>query len=768
MLNLYSTDNLDVQRYYQLLCEKGFIYVDLEQVRDDVTFLESRVSSLAMVTIKHMQITQRKSTFVLSDDSVYDYLVDGCDVSHSALRAKNVRGWSVDNTKLSRLADRKKVADFLDLYQAYQSSKTKKGFLAGIMTRAMDSEEFGRDGVRLGKVPFIVEPRQNLRFYYKKESIIQIPKSMSSCVTVPREYFLAWGDFASADMIAALNCYLIDTERDREIAAMHGRDGYAIFAHLISEFYEEEFDKEEFLKNRAAYKLYALKTIYGNTYGATEEEAQFIKRAIPYLQSKSRYTRYMQNITNAYEIGLPIEIESYFGTKQILDRTPENSSLTEVLDKALNTPIQTHTSERVIWLVLSIVDAFLEQGYRYGDDFWVYFIRHDEPLFIFRNEMQKDMWILADKGEIVVDDGITQFVDWIYGFNYTVPNADLQESIEKVYKENKHRMHPAVPKHRVEEYLPVRDMLATGVYMRSLGDDLVVTIYVENDNTVAYKKYAGMANASQSEKLDILQDIYLNRFDKAKFPGLGNVLVYNDLTGDALYQDNVYFLMKKEYGKPWLKARSLGEWTCARVARRDNIAFESQQDFGEAAIKELRGSEHLMSSYKKSTYDILMEYYQNNGFEKTVETARKMLSSKTHKEDMLFLTHVHGEICEVVAMLTIDQFMQQHPEETKDWFVTKGTILRDPQNKGRKNYFTELDVTLFTPQMIYALECKCYSGEKKLQDECTINRRGNKTDVYAQHKRHIEVLINNIDTARQRKDVQGYQLILLIFGGKHD
>lgn len=170
-----------------------------------------------------------------------------------------------------------------------------------------------------------------------------------------------------------------------------------------------------------------------------------------------------------------------------------------------------------------------------------------------------------------------------------------------------------------------------------------------------------------------------------------------------------------------------------------------------------------MSSFKKSTYDVLMDYYREKGFERTVETARHMLASEVHRGDRLFFNHVHGEICEVVAVVTIEEFMRTHPEETKDWFVTKGTILRDPNNKGRKNYFTELDVTLFTPQRIYALECKCYGGDKKLQEVCTINRSGNKTDVFAQHRKHVEVLINNVDTARKQKGAMGYQLILFNF-----
>lgn len=589
MLNLYSTDKLDVERYYALLTEKGFIYVNVEKLHDDVTFMGSRVSSLASTAIRHMQVTQKKMVSDLSDVNVYDYLVDGCGVNPSSLRAKNVRGWSIDEKRLSRLSDRKMVADFLEIYQAYKSSKTKKGIIAGIRDRAQPTEERSPSGARLGKVFFQVEPRQNLRYYYKKESIVQIPRAMSGCVTVPEGYFLTWGDFASADMIAALNCYLIDTDRDREIAALHGKDGYAMFAHLISEFYGEPFDKEAFLENRAAYKLYALKTIYGNTYGATEEESLFIKRAIPYLNSKPRYVKYRETVKRAYEAGLPIEVESYFGHTQFLDRTAANSTLTEVTDKALNTPIQTHTSERIIALVLSVVGDFERLGYRYGEDFWVYYIRHDEPLFLFKNEMLKDVWVLKDNAEVQVDDGIVQYVDWVFGYEYKSADAKMQETVEKIYEANKARMRKPAPRARAEKYLPVKDTLVIGVAMRSFGDDLVVAIYVENDNSVAYKKYQGLGDSPSGGRLDVLQEVLLRRLQKGKVPRLGTVLVYNDLTADPLYDDGVYFATVREYGTPFLRARALCEWTCGRVAQRDGIPFESQQDFDEEALAWMKG-----------------------------------------------------------------------------------------------------------------------------------------------------------------------------------
>lgn len=152
--------------------------------------------------------------------------------------------------------------------------------------------------------------------------------------------------------------------------------------------------------------------------------------------------------------------------------------------------------------------------------------------------------------------------------------------------------------------------------------------------------------------------------------------------------------------------------------------------------------------FSKRTNKYLNLVYNKYGYKQMCKVARIMLVSKKYKDDIQFRNEVHGEICESVLQCGIHEFMKQHPNETKDWKLEKGLILKDPENK-LSDFKTEVDITLFTPFKILTFECKCYSGNKTLTDKCTIVRKSVKPyDVYKQHKIHYTVLFENFKKFR--------------------
>lgn len=172
-------------------------------------------------------------------------------------------------------------------------------------------------------------------------------------------------------------------------------------------------------------------------------------------------------------------------------------------------------------------------------------------------------------------------------------------------------------------------------------------------------------------------------------------------------------------------------------------------------------------NYKESTHTLLLEQYQKFGSERTIAIARAMLQSNTHKKEKAFLSHVHGEICETVLEMLILDFIKENNLSSKGWFYETGLILRDV-NKPGSGYFTELDVTLFTPQKIFAFECKSYGGDKRITDKCTIRKKkGGTFDVYDQHMKHFKVLADQMQPFRiasiKTRGVAPYQLILFDF-----
>lgn len=172
-------------------------------------------------------------------------------------------------------------------------------------------------------------------------------------------------------------------------------------------------------------------------------------------------------------------------------------------------------------------------------------------------------------------------------------------------------------------------------------------------------------------------------------------------------------------------------------------------------------------SYKSTTHEEILKLYHSSGVSTTIQVAKAMLSSKTHKADKNFQAQLHGEICESVLEVLVFDFIKRNQLENKGWFFQKGLILKDVANP-QSDYLTELDFTVFTPQKIFAFECKSYGGEKKILDKGLIVKSdGYSFDVYDQHAKHFVTLANQLKAFRilnnNTKGYAPYQLVLFDF-----
>lgn len=176
--------------------------------------------------------------------------------------------------------------------------------------------------------------------------------------------------------------------------------------------------------------------------------------------------------------------------------------------------------------------------------------------------------------------------------------------------------------------------------------------------------------------------------------------------------------------------------------------------------------------YKSKTREIILDYYKNYGLNEVIAFANKLLELPNYKSDVQFRNEVHGETCEAVLECCVINFIKTHNLENK-WFYAKGLVLKDINNPDK--FLTEVDFILFTPYQIIPIECKSYAGAKVITDRCTINRKDKKPyDVYAQHKLHSDILIENISSFRLKNldsfHVNPFQLAMFNFsrGGIRD
>lgn len=148
-------------------------------------------------------------------------------------------------------------------------------------------------------------------------------------------------------------------------------------------------------------------------------------------------------------------------------------------------------------------------------------------------------------------------------------------------------------------------------------------------------------------------------------------------------------------------------------------------------------------AYKLTTNQVLVQYYNKFGLEKTVATARDMLkASNKHRNLENFTSEVHGELCETVLEIMLRDMMISNPDLTKNWFIRKSLVLKDPESPV-SDFRTELDVVLFTPVCIFVFECKSYQGSKTLTGQGVLTCKGKDFDVFSQQQLHKEVIAKN-------------------------
>lgn len=145
-------------------------------------------------------------------------------------------------------------------------------------------------------------------------------------------------------------------------------------------------------------------------------------------------------------------------------------------------------------------------------------------------------------------------------------------------------------------------------------------------------------------------------------------------------------------------------------------------------------------SLKNKTNKVILDNYRKNGLQHTLTLCKKMLEHNAlYREGANF---VLGEITESVLEVLLTDYISKR--NLKDWFFVKGMIVKDIETMN-KEFSTEIDMVLFSPQKIYLFECKGYAGAKELTGKGSLIRHGrNKVefDVFEQHKNHATVFMN--------------------------
>lgn len=533
MYKFYKKDGVNLDLYEQRIKDRGYILFDKEVLATDLEYMESRVQTMASFAKDTMFFRSSGNCFSLQKDGILNYLMnyEGCPTRYFSLHGRS--GYSLDQKKvLSKLVGNGYAKEFIDYYCAYRSLVTKTGNLRSIINSCSIECGVNEFSTKLTKLPFNVNVQRNLRFNYKNFDIIsQLPKECCNVISVDDGYFLAWGDFAQSDFRVAYNLFLRSTENDKIMNA-YG-DKYEALARIVANTLGQKFDLEGFKRDRKLYKVLVLATMYGTRSSVIPEERDFIQVFSDFLMRCPGYATFYERLERRVRLGLPIVLESYFGHEESVAIYPhyQQNSVYE----ALNSPVQTGTSEIVINTVNAILDTFYALGYS-EDDASVYFVRHDEPVFRFSKKVLKDIWVLNNFSKILVDDWTPLQLDFDFGYYYGVSDSELCSEIASNYQVNLNKIDKfEVSSVAAKAYIPVADVFCLTAKWYSVPEigKTVAAFYFAEGNSVRFSLFDTIEPeeiiiALRKKISEIAEEI-----DSSIYQGI--IVVNNDYAGDDFF-----------------------------------------------------------------------------------------------------------------------------------------------------------------------------------------------------------------------------------------
>lgn len=554
-------DCIDADLYEERLNVLNFILMDAQNMKTYVNEQRVKVDTLNRLCLRYMRMHSDRSPYSVNKIEIIDYLKRAEGITDEAFKKKGVQGKSLDKEKvILPLYDSGKATDFLEMYIKLLESKNRNNTVTSLYTRIIDNTAmFGWDR-ELVQVPFSVNPSLNLRFNYANEGIINFPKEMKSVVHAPNDYYLVWGDFSQIDARVAYNTLLRDEENFQYIKRFPD-DIYAGFANWVNEVHKRELeenvyklserceseesqlgtaysfashqkaqdalnawkpftgfkDKEE----RKLYKVYCLQTIYGTRYHKTASANSFIKMFGNVLSSCKKYQTYWKDIQHRNMLGAPIKVNCYFGHSELV-ASKSGRQVNDTLYSCLNYPVQGTSSEIMIHTCNDILDRFYELGYD-NSAVSIYYVRHDEPIFLVHKSLLEDSHIFKEFETIYVDDWLPLNLKFNWGTCYGEVSPDVQSTYESVIPEESSLLAPVnVTSY---DYSPIDKMLEVGVAVRDYEDTRIVVFYSTHLN--AYDALSFDIKEIELDLYDFLHQLVLKSTSKLYEIGYRQLVIYN-------------------------------------------------------------------------------------------------------------------------------------------------------------------------------------------------------------------------------------------------
>ena len=333
------------------------------------------------------------------------------------------------------------LLEIVELYEIYNSLKYINGNLKSLIQAIMNCPMVPSClNEPLAKVSFSYIRRQNNRYYTKEPNLQNLTKTANWCLQSPEGYVLVSADAAQADLRIACETILNQDSKFKKFYLEEREDKYRAVAKYIKYLNNQPFVEEEFQELRPAYKVSILAAIYGSRsatslsgFKTPEDRAQLIS----FIENNPGYKKYDQDFNKALESSADtLRVYNVFGGVTEWDTRAHN-----IGKEIRNSPIQSSTSAILAVWSMAILDKFYSLGYT-EDDIKIFLNRHDEIIFLMKEEALKDAWIFKDYSSVAIDDWDEYAFEPKFYYKYKEFNQSLQDTYDEVCSKNAHRIEP--------------------------------------------------------------------------------------------------------------------------------------------------------------------------------------------------------------------------------------------------------------------------------------------------------------------------------------
>ena len=566
-----DTAIVDVDRYDNYLNDVGYLTYYRKDLEISSKYLLGVRAHYAYLAARTMQLHSNFNYYVLERETIYRYLtrVEHCPASF--FHHGRTKDFSLDMKRsLQPCIDEGYAVEFLTYYCAFSKTKKRIEDMEKLLGRCTAPVGKDAEGNQLYKMPFFAKQDSNLRFTTVNENVIGIPRDLKSIFHAEDGYCLVWGDFEQSDWRVAYSLF-INSKEDEDIMNSVD-DKYEAIARVIARRNGVEFNLEEFKAQRPMYKTLVLAAVYGKRGSKVKAENDFLQMMGRFLSTCERYMRFVNRLLLYKSLNLPIYLKSFFGHVEAINI---NVSDEQLLHKGLNTPNQSCTSELIIMQVNSIMDTVESLGYG-PDDFRIFFVRHDEPIFIMKKSLISELgWIFKEHEDIQVEDWMPLKMPFYFGTVYSEKDPELTAQYEESCAKHKDKIHTGITRTGDSStWMPLQDILLATLATHKLEDSTIATLFFPARNE---KHTVSIPSTDDNKIMITIAKMFNGIVDKLISLDVCQILILsNDYEASLAIDGGLGCTFRKESSSRMTPALRINRTVVTKFCREHNLPLERE------------------------------------------------------------------------------------------------------------------------------------------------------------------------------------------------